>query len=109
MNLSEFKAWFEGFSEGIDDVPSKKQWKRINEKIESITSDPTPWPVFVERYIYPRRERWNYWPTHYAVGGGTIRGTVTDKYTLNGGGSVGKQCSNTAFADLGRIEALEAA
>lgn len=102
MNLSEFKAWFEGFSEGIDDAPSKKQWKRINEKVMSITSDPTPWPIFFDRYIGPR---WSQWEPCY-----NNWGTAADTYTLmNGGGSGGIQFSDTAFTELGRIEAQETA
>lgn len=58
MNLSEFKAWFEGFTEAMDKPPTAKQWKRIKERVDEITSDPTPWPIFVDRYVYPNRPYW---------------------------------------------------
>lgn len=54
MNLSEFKAWFEGFSENLGAAPTEAQWSRIREKIGAIKPDPTPPKVFVDRY----------WPRH---------------------------------------------
>jgi hypothetical protein len=36
MTPQEFKAWFEGFSEGIEDVPTEKQWARVKERIAEI-------------------------------------------------------------------------
>lgn len=59
MNLSEFRAWFEGFTENISGVPTKKQWARIKERVEEITPDPTPWPIFIERYVRPYRPWWS--------------------------------------------------
>lgn len=29
MHLSEFKAWFEGFTENIQGVPTEAQWNRL--------------------------------------------------------------------------------
>jgi len=56
MNLSEFKAWFEGFTENLDGKPDAKQWARIKAKIGEIKdAPPTSYPVFVDRYWnYPR-------------------------------------------------------
>lgn len=36
MTLSEFKAWFEGFTEGMDATPTEKQWERIKARIGEI-------------------------------------------------------------------------
>jgi hypothetical protein len=37
VNINEFKAWFEGFSEGVTgDAPTPEQWKKIKAKVEGI-------------------------------------------------------------------------
>ena len=36
MTTSEFKAWFDGFSCGIKEIPTSEQWKLLKEKIEDI-------------------------------------------------------------------------
>ena len=36
MTLSEFKAWFEGFTEDMDARPTEKQWKRIKARVKEI-------------------------------------------------------------------------
>jgi hypothetical protein len=36
MKLSEFKAWFSGYTESMEGTPSKKQWERIKEQVEAI-------------------------------------------------------------------------
>lgn len=43
MNLNEFKAWFEGYTEEIKKAPTQKQWKRICEKLEEVGSSQY-WP-----------------------------------------------------------------
>ena len=48
MNMSEFKAWFYGFTENIDGAPSAKQWKRIREQVGQI--DETD-HVFMDSYV----------------------------------------------------------
>lgn len=58
MNLPEFKAWFEGFTESMGGPPGAKAWKRIQDRIKSIKSDePTTRHVFHEYYERPWR-RW---------------------------------------------------
>ena len=59
MTLSEFKAWFEGYTEEMEGPPSRKQWKKIQDKIKKISDAPTPWPIFVDRYIHPWRPHWD--------------------------------------------------
>lgn len=58
MTVQEFKAWFQGFTEGFEGkIPSKAQWNRIQaqvEKIDNISTCP-PWyyPVYIrEKYLY---------------------------------------------------------
>lgn len=37
LTASEFKAWFDGFSQGINGVPTKEQWELIKKKVEEIS------------------------------------------------------------------------
>ena len=62
MHLSEFKAWFEGFTEGMDYLPNEKQWKRIQAKIADISTDWTPRTVYIDRYVRPWYDRPHYGP-----------------------------------------------
>lgn len=39
ISVQSFLDWFDGFREGIDGVPSEKQWKRICERIGEIEVD----------------------------------------------------------------------
>ena len=58
MNLPEFKAWFEGFTESLTAAPNAQQWTRIKEKIGKIKDEPpTSRTVFVDYYERPWR-RW---------------------------------------------------
>jgi hypothetical protein len=59
MTKSEFKAWFDGFCEGMDGVPNEKQWERIKARVAEIDDTPVTYPVFVDRYVDPIRR---YWP-----------------------------------------------
>jgi hypothetical protein len=64
MHLSEFKAWFEGFTDGIDGIPSPRQWNKIKERVAEITNDYTPATVFVDRYARPYWHHYQpYWNT----------------------------------------------
>lgn len=38
--VSEFKAWFEGFTEAMDGPPDAKQWARIQSKVKEIADKP---------------------------------------------------------------------
>lgn len=50
MTLSEFKAWFEGFSEGIDTAPTAAQFAKIKAKVAEINGVALTREVIVERY-----------------------------------------------------------
>lgn len=38
MNIHEFKAWFEGYAEAVNDKPTAEQWQYIKDKIAAIPS-----------------------------------------------------------------------
>ena len=65
MHLSEFQAWFEGFTEEMKGPPNKDQWAKIKKRIKEITADYTPAPVFIRDYIRPWRRYWDtgWYPT----------------------------------------------
>lgn len=94
MNLSEFKAWFGGFTEGMTKLPNAKQWARIQERVAEITPDPTPYPVFIDRYVRP------YWTTWNPYGWSPT--TTTDPITLV---TSNTYCADS-FTSVGRAEAL---
>lgn len=50
MTLSEFKAWFEGYTDGLDGAPNEKQFKRIKAKVAEITGEPITRQIWVDRY-----------------------------------------------------------
>ena len=50
MNLAEFKAWFEGFTENMDGLPGPKEWARVCERVKEIKAEPTQ---FVLGYVPP--------------------------------------------------------
>ncbi len=57
MTLQEFKAWFEGYTEGKDRPPNVKEWKRIKERVAEIDGTVITRQVFIDRY-YPN------WPIY---------------------------------------------
>jgi len=95
MNLQEFKAWFQGYTENINGQPSKKQWDRICKRVEEITDYPTTYPVFIRQYPY-------YQPTWYTTGYShtTTGATLT---TSNADNAI--YCATQDFTELGRIDA----
>lgn len=111
MTPSEFKAWFDGFSEGIESLPTETQWKRIKARVAEIDGVAISYPVFVQRY-WPAP---NYYSTPYVYCGGSTGGggslgvtaTVTGTLLTNAVFSNGWN-SHTAMAQLGRDEALAA-
>ena len=64
MTLSEFKAWFEGFTEDMEGPPNEKQWKRICERLATVTA-PTAFPPTILRDPVPDDP---FRPYRYAVG-----------------------------------------
>jgi hypothetical protein len=103
MNLAEFKAWFEGYTEGMRDTPSAKQWARIKARVDEITAQPTE-----VRYFYD-----HYWRPHYYSLG--VAGGMSNAATLTTTGycqTVGQNSasayaltSTDAFRMLGQADA----
>ena len=69
MTLSEFKAWFEGYTEGLEGAPTKAQFDRIKEKVKEISGTPTSYPIFVDRYRqWVQPNQWGSPYVNYSVG-----------------------------------------
>lgn len=82
MTLSEFKAWFEGFTESMDGPPSLKQWERIQGRVKEITGAPVSYPVFVDRYLPAVKPWWADDIHRYTV---RATGAAVPYATLNAG------------------------
>lgn len=89
MTPREFKAWFEGFTEAFDRVPSKAQWERVKARVAEIDGKETTERVYIDRYVN------RYFPYYSAVSYQSV---------LQGTGSAGYS-SLTAMNTLGRAEA----
>lgn len=96
MNLSEFKAWFGGYTEEMEGPPTEKQWKRIKKKIDKIDDTPTTWPIFIDRYIRPYRPYWKDGTFWTSTGGSSLATAAAPQQWLTD--------INTAFQEAGRIE-----
>lgn len=73
LNLPEFKAWLEGFSEAIAGAPTPDQWAKIKAKLattQALTYPPVPYPIG-----HPGRVVVSNWPTQSIPFSGPI-GTV---------------------------------
>ncbi len=60
MTTSEFKAWFEGYTENIAKVPTQKQWARIKVRVLELKKS-EDWKVVIhrdDRRDYPFRPWW---------------------------------------------------
>lgn len=108
MTLSEFKAWFEGFSENLDgNTPSKKQWARIQERVGQIDGTAvtkeiihTWWPQYVPQYV-----PYSYPITTYRVSG--IGGCNTASGQLSTSNNLNNQCNT--YMQLASMGAAESA
>lgn len=111
MHLSEFKAWFLGFTEDMTKPPTEKQWKKIQARVKDITADYTPAPIFIDRYVrpYPAYPYWGdrwvtcggFYPANsgYGVSNTTLANTAG---AINAGGPPQVQLSD--WSDAGRAE-----
>lgn len=73
MNLAEFKAWFEGYTEDLKDAPSNKQWERIKARVAEIDGKAITQTVYLDRYVRP------YWRDYY----GTIYSGAAGVYSAD--------------------------
>lgn len=104
MNLSQFKSWFEGFTENLSGVPNKRQWARIQERVAEISPDPMPPTVFIDRYVRPYRPWWQdqFW----------CSGTTSKTLSQNAEANVALQSGTNEpamFYNAGTLEAQEVA
>lgn len=104
MTLSEFKAWFEGYTEGLETAPTKAQFERIKEKVAEINGAPITQTVFVDRY----RDYQRVWgqPVWYGGTAGYSAGSVS--------GNIGNAVlpnvqvefdSHAAMREVGKLQA----
>ena len=42
MTVTEFKAWFEGFTAGIKKQPTAEQWDEIKRRVSALREGPGP-------------------------------------------------------------------
>ena len=61
MTINEFKAWLEGFEESVNGSPTKAQWLKVKQRLETVYGDavqsipyaPQPWyPDWYTPYPY---------------------------------------------------------
>lgn len=66
MTPQEFKAWFDGFTEAFDRLPTKAQWARVKERVAEIDGKPVTERMFVDRYLGPYPTIYQAtWPCYY--------------------------------------------
>ena len=118
MNLQEFKAWFEGFSENMNGVPTKKQWEKIQAKIATIEDKPPmSYPVFIDRYRH-WFDSWPYRPIYATSGYAQTSNNLTvsqpsspnNTYLATigaGSGDIKQFNSYDAFKEMGKAEAMQ--
>ncbi len=108
MTLSEFKAWFEGFSEIMEGPPNEKQWKRIKARVAEINGVAVTKTVFVDRYVpTPWRPYWGLDCVGMNMGVG-VSGAAMSAVGKSSMPSIesnnGQFDSHNAMLDLGRAE-----
>src|SRR5690349_21017125 len=109
MNLSEFKAWFEGFTEGMDKPPSAKQWGRIKEKIGLIKdAPPVTQHVFHDHYYRP----WRRWYYEYGLGSASpiwmVGGSLPDQALASSNSAIAVGAAQAKFNGLASENQLSA-
>jgi hypothetical protein len=118
MTLSEFKAWFEGFTESIEGAPTEAQFAKIKDKVVLIDGVPITYPVYVDRW-WPRVNWWEHPVTAgdplplkawYATSNAGPVATGGAYAQIDPASKGGNQTvtfdSHAAMRDLGRAEAL---
>lgn len=100
MTLAEFKAWFEGYTEGMDSTPSVKQWDRIKARVKEIDG-----MTIIQTPVYV--DRWRYWNPCGSVltYSGTTCGSMISGYGALGTGPNTTTSVVTMLADMGRQDA----
>lgn len=87
MTPSEFKAWFDGFTESMEGRPTDKQWRRIKKRVSEINEYAITEQHFRRYYYEPFRP---YWASY---GGSTISNTAVQ-------GKIRELCQNNSSNDI---------
>lgn len=109
MTNSEFKAWFDGFTEAMGGAPNSKQWERIKTKVKEIDGASIT-RHYVERY-YPAG--YPYWGMGASLScSGPAQASVTNNLAgmqghnaMNHAGAAQSFDSQSAMYALGRMDA----
>lgn len=113
MTPQEFKAWFEGFTEAFDKVPTKAQWTRVKERVAEIDGRPVTERVYIDRYwsSVPYQQPWRYYRSYPIWSVGAQSGNIT-QYSQSGSLAQAAQAnaqqnwnSSNAMYLLGRADA----
>lgn len=84
MNLQEFKAWFDGFTENVGDKgPTIKQWKRIKDRVGEIDGVAVTERVYIDRWYQPYRPYYTYPYAGFSISCGTVSNGVAGLMSSN--------------------------
>jgi hypothetical protein len=102
MTPKEFKAWFEGFTEAMEGMPTEAQWEKIKLRVGQIDGTPVTYPVYLDRY-WPRRWVDDYpQPLRAYLSGRAVSTTLDCSAVTYGAGKVTAE----QFAPLPAMKAL---
>ncbi len=106
MTPSEFKAWFEGFTEAFSGCPTKAQWARVKERVAEIDDKSVTERIYLDRY-WPQWVRYTNWvaPSLTTTGGVGV-GTSTAVLPQNAQANF---CASSAMFALGKADAASLA
>ena len=108
MQVCEFKAWFEGFTEDMTKLPTVKQWARIKARIEEIDGVETTHRYFHDHYWRPYSPYWMTTNIPCGASGGTLTVSTNQQQLSNNSVQfTGTEILNAhqAFTALGKAEA----
>lgn len=98
MTPQEFKAWFEGFTEAFDRLPSKAQWARIKERVAEIDGRPVTEHVYIDRYWRYPYPLWTTLNSPLNTSRSTTIGYPTHGTTFNSTAAMYAAGKNDAYA-----------
>lgn len=101
MTLSEFKAWFEGFTENLNGPPNKKQWARIQKRVGEITRDSVHIDHYITRDIRP------YWHWNLTTMPILCGSSTADSVSMNSSNETTMNPTAACFTALGKADALQ--
>lgn len=108
MTLTEFRAWFEGYTESIETAPSAKQWERIQARVKEITGTPVTYPVYVDRYLpWPSASPARWYPnTYYGTTAVGLAATANGLGASAGSASLQNYTDAISFNSIAAMHAL---